>query len=205
MGCAVYDNWMMTRWTLPHPKPVPKTRIPKNGEFLGRCNRTIMSSKGRHWLRCVIWYRYLSQTISFALKEMIAGWHLVDIWKKLKNDELGHTFHDSFGSSRLIDTIYASRCILEEFPSICLQPILIISENQSIQSNLKCNFDLPCRERSSVSLWKLNTLILWEEPFQSKIIQFIEIIFNSFFNSSYHPLKGETHFNCLLQTKGKND
>ena len=24
---------------------------------------------------------------------MIAGLDLVDIWKKLKNDELGHTFH----------------------------------------------------------------------------------------------------------------
>ena len=66
----------------------------------------------------------LSKTKSFALKEMIAGLDLVDIWKKLKNDELGHTFHHPFGSSRL-DRIYGSRCIAEEFTSIFLQPILI--------------------------------------------------------------------------------
>ena len=41
--------------TLPHPKPVPiKTRAPKNGESLGRCNRTYMTSKRRHCLRCVL-------------------------------------------------------------------------------------------------------------------------------------------------------
>jgi hypothetical protein len=48
---------------------------------------------------------------------MIAGLDLVDIWKRLKNDELGHTFHHPFGSSRL-DRIYANRCIAEEFTSI---------------------------------------------------------------------------------------
>jgi hypothetical protein len=54
MGCARYSNWMMTRWTLPHPKPVPKTRTPQNGESLGRCNRTNTTSKGRLLLRCVL-------------------------------------------------------------------------------------------------------------------------------------------------------
>ena len=44
----------MTRRTLPHPKPVPKTRTPKYGESLGRCNRPNTTSKGRHWLRCVL-------------------------------------------------------------------------------------------------------------------------------------------------------
>jgi hypothetical protein len=31
MGCAGHSNWMMTRRTLPHLKPVPKTRTPKTG------------------------------------------------------------------------------------------------------------------------------------------------------------------------------
>ena len=53
MFCG-HGNWMMTRRTLPHPKPIPKTRTPKNGESLGRCNHTNMTSKGRHWLRCVL-------------------------------------------------------------------------------------------------------------------------------------------------------
>ena len=54
MGCAGHSNWMMSRRTLPHPKPVPKTRTPQNGESLGRCNRPNMTSKGRLWLRCVL-------------------------------------------------------------------------------------------------------------------------------------------------------
>ena len=54
MGCAGNSNGMMTRRTLPHPKPVPKTRTPKYGESLGRCNRPNTTSKGRHWLRCVL-------------------------------------------------------------------------------------------------------------------------------------------------------
>ena len=54
MGCAGHNNCMMTRWTLTHLKPVPKTRTPKNGESLVRCNRTNITSRGRHWLRCVL-------------------------------------------------------------------------------------------------------------------------------------------------------
>ena len=53
IGFAGHSNWMMTRWPLLHPKPVPKTRTPPTGESLGRCNRTNMISKGHHWLRCV--------------------------------------------------------------------------------------------------------------------------------------------------------
>jgi hypothetical protein len=54
MGCAGHSNGMMSRWTLPHPKLVQKTRTPKYGESLGRCNRPKTTSKGRHWLRCVL-------------------------------------------------------------------------------------------------------------------------------------------------------
>jgi hypothetical protein len=54
MGFAGHSNGKMTRRTLPHPKPVPKTRTPKYGESLGRCNRPNTTSKGRHWLRCVL-------------------------------------------------------------------------------------------------------------------------------------------------------
>jgi hypothetical protein len=54
MGCAGHSNGVMTRRKLPHPKPVPKTRTPKYGESLGRCNRHNTTSKERHWLRCVL-------------------------------------------------------------------------------------------------------------------------------------------------------
>jgi hypothetical protein len=46
VGFAGHSNWMMTRKTLPHPTPVPKTKTPQNGVSLGRCNFTNMTSKG---------------------------------------------------------------------------------------------------------------------------------------------------------------
>ncbi len=54
IGCARHNNWMLTRRTLSHPKLVPNPRTPKNGESLGRCNRTNTTSKGRFWLSCVL-------------------------------------------------------------------------------------------------------------------------------------------------------
>jgi len=111
---------------------------------------------------------------------MITGLELVDIWKKLKNNEPGHTFHHHAGSSRL-DRIYASQMFADNFTSICLQPVLI-SDHQSIQSSFKCNLDLSQATKSSASLWKLNTLILSEEVFQNQITHFI-------LQSSRHPLR----------------
>jgi hypothetical protein len=68
MGCAGNSNWMMTRWTLPHPKPVPKTRTLKNGESLGRCNRPNTTSKGCLWLRCVLYGLVVIESMSnFAI------------------------------------------------------------------------------------------------------------------------------------------
>ena len=54
ISCAGPRFWMMTRWTLPHPKPVPNTRTPKNEESLGRCNRTNTTTIGCLYLPCVL-------------------------------------------------------------------------------------------------------------------------------------------------------
>ena len=34
MDCDRHSNWMLTSWTLTHPKSVPNTRTPSNGEYL---------------------------------------------------------------------------------------------------------------------------------------------------------------------------
>ena len=49
-----------------------------------------------------------SKLTNLALREMISGLELVDIWKKLRPTDPGHTFHHPKGSSR-IDRIYSSR------------------------------------------------------------------------------------------------
>ncbi|KZS02577.1 Uncharacterized protein APZ42_000330, partial [Daphnia magna] len=73
-----------------------------------------------------------SNIISYALKEMVTGLDLVDIWKKLNKSEPGHTFYHPSGSSRL-DRIYASRSFAENFVNIYLQS-LSVSDHQSVQS-----------------------------------------------------------------------
>jgi hypothetical protein len=68
----------MTRRTLPHPKPVPKTRTPKYGESLGRRNRPNTTSKGRHWLRCVIWVIWEKRRHCVIVR---IGWIKVGFWR----------------------------------------------------------------------------------------------------------------------------
>ncbi|KAI9550800.1 hypothetical protein GHT06_007251 [Daphnia sinensis] len=121
-----------------------------------------------------------SSVVSYALKEMVTGLDLVDIWEKLNNSDPGHTFHYHDGSSRL-DRIYASRSFADKFLNICLQS-LSISDHQSVQSTLTCNLDLPNRSRPPAGLWKLNTSILSEEGYQKYVVNFIQ-------ESANHPLR----------------
>jgi endonuclease/exonuclease/phosphatase family metal-dependent hydrolase len=51
---------------------------------------------------------------NYALKEMVTGLDLVDIWKNLNKIEPAHTFHHHSGSSRL-DRVYAGRSFVEIF------------------------------------------------------------------------------------------
>ncbi|XP_045034562.1 uncharacterized protein LOC116930487 [Daphnia magna] len=121
-----------------------------------------------------------SNIASYALKEMVTGLDLVDIWKKLNKSEPGHTFYHPYGSSRL-DRIYASRSFAENFLNIYLQS-LSVSDHQSVQSTFTCNLDLPHRTRSPAGLWKLNTSILSEKGYQNYVK-------NCIHESANHPLR----------------
>ncbi|KZS08465.1 Uncharacterized protein APZ42_027533 [Daphnia magna] len=65
---------------------------------------------------------YPSKIINLALKEMIEGLELIDIWKKLKKTEPGHTFHHH-GCSFRLDRIYAIDTVFlymqSQHPSSC--------------------------------------------------------------------------------------
>jgi hypothetical protein len=86
-----------------------------------------------------------SQIVNVALKEMMVNRATLSI--------IIPVLHD------LIESMDASQTFADNFTSISLQPLLI-SDHQSIQSQFKCNLDLPGRKKSSTSLWKLNTLLL---------------------------------------------
>ncbi|KZS09728.1 Uncharacterized protein APZ42_025979 [Daphnia magna] len=91
-----------------------------------------------------------SKVINLALKEMIEGLELIDILKKLKKTEPGHTFHHHGG------------------------PLDLIGFMLSIQSSFTCNLNIPHLANPTVGLWKMNVLILLEEGFQTNIIEFIK-------------------------------
>jgi hypothetical protein len=107
------------------------------------------------------------QILNIALKQIIAGLDLTHILKKLirmvNRGTLSIIMPVLYD---LIESMDASQTFADNFTSIFLQPVLI-SEHQSIQSQLKCNLDLPCRKKSSTKLWKLNTLLLSRKKFFS--------------------------------------
>jgi len=120
-----------------------------------------------------------SRLINLPLTEMTSGLELVDIWKKLKPSESGHTFFYPNGSSR-IDRIYSSRDVADNITNVNLKPVSF-SDHFSLECTLTCN-SLPPRIPKQHSLWKLNTTILVEEAFQLKIVDFIN-------SCSKHPLR----------------
>lgn len=120
-----------------------------------------------------------SRLINKPLTELTSGLELVDIWKKLKPSDRGHTFHHPNGSSR-IDRVYTSREFSVNFTTVSLRP-LSISDHFSIECSLSCDLLPPSRSRVN-NLWKFNTAVLAEEAFQREIHDFVA-------TSSKHPLR----------------
>ena len=114
-----------------------------------------------------------------ALSELVSGLDLVDVWKRLRPSDKGHTHHYHNGSSR-IDRIYTSSSFSENFSSIVVR-LVSISDHFPLEATLSC--DLEPQNRFNVGgFWKFNTSVLSEEAFQGKIYSFME-------NSVDHPLR----------------
>ncbi len=121
-----------------------------------------------------------SRITNLALREMISGLELVDIWKKLKPGEPGHTFHHSNGSCR-IDRVFSSRNNSEHVRNIQLKP-LSISDHLSLECTILHSGTIPRSRFKNKNLWKLNTAVLSEDEFKIRITSFIESSLN-------HPLR----------------
>ena len=117
---------------------------------------------------------------SLALREMISGLELVDMWKKLRPGEPGHSFHYPNGSCR-IDRIYSSRTNSEHIKNIQLR-YLSISDHHSLECTILLSSTVTRSSFNNTNLWKLNTAVLSEEEFKSRIQSFIE-------GSINHPLR----------------
>ncbi len=115
-----------------------------------------------------------------SFREMISGLELVDIWKKLKPGEPGHTFHHSNGSCR-IDRVFSSRNNSEHVRNIQLKP-LSISDHLSLECTILHSGTIPRSRFKNKNLWKFNTAVLSEDEFKIRITSFIESSLN-------HPLR----------------
>ena len=121
-----------------------------------------------------------SRTKSLALIELISGLELVDMWKKLRPRDLGHSFHHSKGSCR-IDRIYTSRTHSEHIANIELRH-LSISDHHSLECTILLSGTVTRSRFNKTNMWKLNTSVLSEEVFQNRIKSFID-------RSIHHPLR----------------
>jgi exonuclease III len=106
-----------------------------------------------------------------SLSDLVSAFDLVDMWKKLRPADRGHTYHHPRGSSR-IDRIYSSPELVEKFSSIDLQ-LVPICDHLPLEATL--SLDLSSVNHKFVrGFWKLNTSVLKEEAFQNTINSFIE-------------------------------
>jgi len=105
------------------------------------------------------------------LVEMIRALELVDVWRAIRPNENGYTFHCLKSSARL-DRIYASRSLT--FTDIRTD-ILLTGDHQPVVGYI--NFSRPAYSMDkSHGLWKLNTSILSEERYFQLITDFIKEI-----------------------------
>lgn len=112
-----------------------------------------------------------------ALQNMSAGLDLVDVWRSLRPNEQGFTFHSPRSFSR-IDRIYSSRQL--NFTDIEIARLAIGDHDPLIAS---LSYDCEANNRRNTSfLWKLNTAILSEERYARVVSNFIE-------KASKHPAR----------------
>lgn len=107
---------------------------------------------------------------------MSAGLDLLDVWKSLRPNEQGFTYHSPRGLSR-IDRIYASRSL--SFQNINIER-LAIGDHEPLFASL--NFERVTQVRINDGLWKMNTCILSEERYAQTIANFIK-------NACLHPTR----------------
>ena len=120
-----------------------------------------------------------NQLVSRPLIEMIKGLELVDVWKAIRPDEPGFTFHCSMSSARL-DRIYVSRNL--NFMDIRTESLLM-GDHQPVVGYLNVRQPEKVMYRGH-DMWKLNTSILSEGRYEHFIKDFIDKI-------STHPTRNE--------------
>ena len=114
----------------------------------------------------------LVATESVALKEMVKGLGISDVWNLLRPTEDGFTFH-SWRSSARLDRMYTSD---PQIFSNIFTMTLPFGDHLAVVGDI--NITAPNRDRpkTNYGLWKLNTSILSEEAYELHVRRFIRQI-----------------------------
>ena len=110
--------------------------------------------------------------VNRALKGLIDAAEVVDVWTELRKEEEGHTFNYKGGSSRL-DRIYASKEARTQIEEIKKEPVSF-SDHQAVYMDIKMEGGNERKAGEKGSSWSLNTLILEEEEYRNRIINFMD-------------------------------
>ena len=105
-----------------------------------------------------------------SLSDMSSSLQLTDVWKKLKQQQPGHTFHHKSGSSR-IDRFYVSSAIAPHCGDMTVCPVAF-TDHCAIILQLS-NQQQNARQRSR-GHWKLNVSILQDEEYRLRVSKAIQ-------------------------------
>ena len=104
-----------------------------------------------------------------ALRELVSTFELIDVWRAIRKNEPGWTFHRPSSQARL-DRIYAQQTV--EF-SDTYTHALPFSDHLALVARIKCVSPPQRAPRRPQGLWKLNTAILTEQSYQDLVHRFL--------------------------------
>jgi len=114
-------------------------------------------------------------TICKGLVDVIKGFDFVDIWSKLRQNDKGHTFFHSRGSSR-IDRVLVDKVLEKSILSINTEQV-IWTDHKCISLHINTTNNIQSTEMAKTKgIWKLNASVLQEEAYRNRIKQMIDRI-----------------------------
>ncbi len=112
-----------------------------------------------------------NESVCKSLVTLTSSFDLVDCWKRLHPEHLGHSYYHQKGSSRL-DRFYASKNLSPLVKTIELQPV-VFSDHHCLSISIENRKQESRKTPKTLRIWKMNTAILEEEDYSVRIHTFI--------------------------------
>lgn len=122
------------------------------------------------------------ESVCKALINLVNSLKLTDMWKRLQPGLPGHTYFHQDGSSRL-DRFYANEHASTNVTAITTRPTSF-SDHHSVEISLTVLGAPQHKQKKRTFIWKLNTSVIGEEEYDSRVSTFIE-------NARNHSLRDQ--------------